>query len=157
VNWVTAHLLLIGLPAIGVPVGVLLVTAGQVRRTPSLRRAGLVVLLAASVLGLVTFAVGQRAARQVETAVPGVDPALILRHAEGAEAARLALIVLGLASAGVLAVRRDSGALPWLVGGLVVFGLVAVLLVVRAARFGGDIRHPELRAPAATAEPATAP
>lgn len=156
-NWTTAHLLLIGMPALGLPVGLALTLAGQGLKRPVLLRAGLIVVLAACLLGLLTFLAGERAARDLEKLEPGVNAGLVHRHAEGAEAARLALGVLALASAGVLLVRRDSGALPWLVGGLVVFGLVAALLVARAARFGGEIRHPELRDQAAVEKPAAAP
>jgi hypothetical protein len=157
VNWITAHLLLIGLPALGLPTGLVLLVTGQVRRSDRLRRAGLVILVVASLAGLATFAAGRRAATQVEATVPGVDPELILRHAAGAEAARLALVVLAAASAGVLCVRRDSGALPWLIGGLAVFGLVAVLLVGRAALYGGEIRHPALRGQVSAVRPAPSP
>ena len=65
--------------------------------------------------------------------------------------------MLALASAGVLLVRQDSGAHPWLVGGLVVFGLVAALLVARAVAYGGEIRHPGIRGQTSAARPATAP
>jgi hypothetical protein len=143
-NWLQLHLLLVTVPMTGLLLGLGLLVYGQVRRRPALRKLGLGVLIAASLAGLLAFAVGRRAEVEARK-LPGVEPQRLDSHAGGAEAARIALAVLAAAAIGVLLVRDDSAAHPWLTGGIAVFALVAVLLVARAALLGGEIRHPGLR------------
>jgi hypothetical protein len=144
VNWLQLHLLLVTVPMTGLALGLALLVYGQLRGRAAARRLGLAVLIGGSLVGLLAFAAGRRAEAQAN-ALPGVEPARVERHAGGAEAARIALVVLAAASIGVLLVRRESAALPWLAGGIAVFALVAIVLVARAALLGSEIRHPETR------------
>ena len=151
-TWIQLHLALVTVPLTGLALGFGLLVFGQLRRRPGLRRCGLGLLVVASLVGLLAFAAGRRAEEKAR-ALPGTDMQRVEHHAGGAEAARIALVVLAAASIGVLLVRADSPAHPWLAGGIAVFALVAFLLVARAALLGGAIRHPELRGAPAGAPP----
>jgi uncharacterized membrane protein len=153
VTWPHVHVVVVHLPVLGLPVGMLLALAGRLRRNRDLECAGLLMIVAAALIGLLAFASGQRAERVLD-ATTGLPAAWVEPHEDAAEIARIALIILTAAAIGTLLVRRDSAALPWLVTATAVFGLVAALLVARAAQLGGRIRHLELRSAPAAVEPA---
>ena len=142
-NWLQLHLVLVTVPVTALALGFGLLVWGQLRARAAVRRLGLAVLIGASLVGLLAFAAGRRAETQAR-ALPGTEVVRVERHADGAEAARIALVVLAAASIGVLLVRSNSAALPWLAGGIAVFALVAIVLVARAALLGGEIRHSAL-------------
>jgi uncharacterized membrane protein len=150
VTWPHVHVVVVHLPVLGLPAGMLLALAGRLRRNRDLELAGLLMIVAAALLGLLAFASGERAEDALDETT-GLPAAWVEPHEEAAEIARIALLILAAAAIGTLLVRRDSAALPWLVTATAVFGLVAALLVARAAQLGGRIRHPELRSPPAAA------
>jgi uncharacterized membrane protein len=152
VSWPHVHVVVVHLPVLGLPAGMLLALAGRLRRNRDLECAGLLMIVAAALIGLLAFASGQRAERALD-ATTGLPAEWVEPHEDAAEIARIALLILAAAAIGTLLVRRDSAALPWLVTATAVFGLVAALLVARAAQLGGRIRHPELRAAPAAAVP----
>lgn len=154
-NWLQLHLVLVTVPLTGLALGLGLLVWGQLKRRAAVRRFGLALLIGASLVGLLAFAAGRRAEAQAR-ALPGIEVVRVDRHADGAEAARIALVVLAAVSIGVLLVRSDSAALPWLAGGIAVFALVAIVLVARAALLGSEIRHSELHG-ASTQPPAPEP
>jgi uncharacterized membrane protein len=147
-TWPQIHQILVYTTVVTLPLGFLLLFAGALRHRHRLRRFGLGLLLAASLVGLLAFAAGGHAKLALLEA-GGVRVDRIQHHQQGAEAARIALIVLGAASIAVLLVRDNSAAHPWLTGGLVIFALVATLLLFRAALLGRAILHspPDAGAP----------
>lgn len=62
-NWPHVHVVVVHLPVLGLPAGMLLALAGRLRRNRDLECAGLVMIVAAALLGLLAFASGERAER----------------------------------------------------------------------------------------------
>jgi uncharacterized membrane protein len=143
-NWAYAHLLLNHLPVLGSFLGLGLLLAGLVRRSPALSRAALWTLLATALLGIATFWTGERAEELVEE-LPGVEHELIHEHEEAAEQARIAFLAAGALALAALVFRREGAARRALLGLTLVVALVAAVLLARAANLGGPIRHPEIR------------
>jgi hypothetical protein len=120
-TWAHIHLALNHVPVVGLPVVVLLLAWGVVRRSPEVTRAslGLLVLLAA--VTIVVQLTGEPAEDLVE-GLPGVFESGIERHEEAALIGSIGMTALGLLGCVALSVY---------------FGWVANL--------GGQIRHSEIR------------
>ena len=152
-NLVHIHLLLTHVPVLGTVFGLLLLLAALAWRSDHLRRAAFVTFVACALVAAPTFLTGEAAEDAVED-LPGVTDAQIERH-EDIAAVALALAVtmgvIGLAGL-VTAARaprlsRASGYAAALLG-VATAGVMAV-----TANSGGGIRHSEIRAAAATAVP----
>ena len=118
------------------------------------QRLGLGLVAFAAVSALPVFFSGEGAEEIVEHR-PGVSEARIERHEEAAEAALYVLLAAGgLAAAGLLVGRIRPAAPARTVTGLaLLLTLVAAGMMLQVAHLGGQIRHDEIRAAAATASP----
>ena len=149
------HLLVNHVPILGSLFIVILGVYGLVRRQPEVVRAAVIALVAVGAMSFIALETGERAEEMVEH-LPGFSERLIHEHAEAADVATYASIVMGLLALGVLIWRRrqpDVGLAPavaLLVGTAIVFGLMA-----RVGNLGGQIHHAEIR-PGATEQAAPA-
>ncbi|MCA8829764.1 hypothetical protein [Hymenobacter pini] len=135
------HLLLNHTPILGSLFGLLVLAVGVVRRNPTITRVGLVSLLGAAALAILTQHTGEGAEEVVEK-IPGITHQLIHAHEEAAELGFWALELTGALALLALLVttRARLFTLAALAGALLSFGLLA-----RAGNLGGQIRHSEIR------------
>ena len=144
-SWAHIHLALNHVPVIGLPIVVLLLIWGLVRRNAELIRAafGLLVLL-----GLVTLVVqltGEPAEDLVE-GLPGVLDSMVERHEEAALIGTIGMS--GLALLALFGWWRSRGGhmlARWYAGVVLVGGVLLSGYFGWVANLGGQIRHSEIR------------
>jgi uncharacterized membrane protein len=137
------HIALVHLPVVLCPLGAILLAVAHLRHSLPTARVGLAVLLAASVIVIPVFLLGEPAEEIVEH-LPGISEATIEKHEESAEAAlwltlaagALSIIAWICISAGAR-LERIALALTFIVS-----TLASAALAFTAHR-GGAIRHPE--------------
>jgi uncharacterized membrane protein len=143
------HLLLNHVPVVGAVFGLLFLVVALVRRDGALAKVSFAFLALVGAVSVAVFMTGEPAQEAIEK-LPGFSERLIDRHED---AALLATIVAGtmgaLALASLILYRRR--ALPrW----LTMLGLVAAVgasaMMAYTANLGGQIRHSEIRAGAAS-------
>jgi hypothetical protein len=162
------HLLLNHVPTVAFAIALFLFLWSQLAKNDSLQRASLVLFAGIALLAIPTYVSGNAAAEALcvgpETAGvtakgPCEDSAVslapILTHESAALIALLAIQITGvLAWLGLWQVRRIGRIARWNITAVLALALVSMGLVTRAANFGGDIRHAEIRE---TAQAPTAP
>ena len=155
-----AHLLLNHVPTIGFGIGLFLFLWALIANAAELRMAALVVLTGVALLTIPAYWTGNAAAERICPGIDAVDsgatamscpdaaivPHLIHTH-EGA--AFLALVFIQITGAAawlaLWQVRRFTTPRNWSVVLVLFLSLVSLVLAARAANFGGEIRHPEIR------------
>ena len=160
-----AHLLLNHVPSIGFAVGLFLYVWSLAARSEELRRAALVLFVGVALLAIPTYATGNAAAEAIcsgASGAPGVTTkgpcaddsvslGAILTHEGAALPALLVIQITGaLAWLGLWQLRRTGGVAQWTVRAVLILALASLALVARAAGYGGEIRHVEIRGAAAT-------
>ena len=144
------HLALNHLPVVTTLIALILLAVAVAWRSDGLLRSGAAVALGAALVSAPAYLSGEPAEEQIEK-MSGVSEDTIERHEEAAEAAAVAVALLGLAAAGCLLRFRRTPIPRSVAVALLVVALVATALFGRAANLGGEIRHPEIRADAAAA------
>jgi len=138
------HIILNHIPVIGIPFGVALLVWGFLRKSPEVRRTGLLVFVAIALVTIPTYLTG-KAAEDVVEHLAGVSDDLIENHEDAAKIALVATSVLG----GLSLIRLLIPA-RFAVGGpltvvVFVFSLGVAGWLGRTANLGGQIRHSEIR------------
>lgn len=142
---VQLHLALNHSPLFAIVAALGFLVAAHFRRDETLEKIGLGALVVAALLVLPVYFTGEPTEELVEH-LPGVSHALIHRHEEAAELAFVLTLIAGALSLGALLLPRWGRTVPKLaVGAVAALALVALGFVSRAAHFGGEIRHPEIR------------
>jgi hypothetical protein len=136
-------------PVVGTVFIVVLLLVALVRRSTELTRVSLALLTLLGVTAVVVFLTGEPAEELVEN-LPGVSHAVIERHEEAALVATIAIGIVGALSALALGVFRNRALPRWITS----IGLVATIgagaMMGFTANLGGQIRHTEIRAGAAS-------
>ena len=137
------HLMLVHLPIVLVPVGLLLLLAGALRHSRELQAAALALHLVAGATCWVAKESGERAEESIERMhLPAIgSESLQHQHEEMAEKATALCLLLGLFSLAGL-VRPPSR--PLLASHLVL-AAVATGMLAYTGFLGGQIRHSEIR------------
>ena len=144
------HLILNNVPVIGMVAVVLLLGYAMMRRSEELQKTA---LGAAVLVALVTpgaYFTGEPAEHAVK-GLPGVTKQLIDRHEDAALLAFIAISATGLVALALLVKWRSPALRTKGVRAAMFLGLVALVLVIRAAAFGGEVRHTEIRSGSAAA------
>lgn len=144
-QWTQLHLALNHLPVMGVPFLLVLMMWGMFRRSAEILRLshGWMVLLC--ILSIVLKFTGDFAAEEGAGRLSG-SKVWVERHEQSADQATTGLFLLGVSSAvGWVVGRRRPSVPSWANWTSLGLGVVTVILVGRAAHFGGQISHPELR------------
>jgi len=144
-NLVEVHLLLNHFPTIGMIVGLGVFIVALAANSNDLKRASLGIFFFIALLSIPAFVTGT-AAELALSKTPEVNKTMVLRH-ENAAFAALAVMELtgGLAWLGLWQYRRLSRLPQGTLAAVLVLGLASFGLMTRAADFGGEIRHPEIR------------
>lgn len=150
-TWAHIHLAVNHLPVLLVPVAIAMLSAAWAKNSAELRKAGMAWLIVAAVTGGGAYLTGEPAEEVIED-LPGVSKPAIEEHEEAALLAAVATGVAGLLAIGSLVTGRGPHSAPaWMLATTFVVALLAAALMARAANLGGQISHPEIRGPAATA------
>lgn len=144
------HLVVNHVPILGTVFALLLGLAGAALRKPDLVRAALVGFVIAGAASLAATKSGEEAEHVVE-GLPGVTEQAIHAHEEAAEVANYGAIALGVGALVALAFAWSAPLPVWATAAVLVLALGVSGLMVRAGNLGGEIRHTEIRAGAATA------
>ena len=144
-NLAHLHILLNHFPTIGAIVGVGLFIVALVWKSKDLTRASLGLFVVIGLLTIPAYVTGNMA-EEVLLEGPGVSEAYVHRHQD---AALLAFIFMQIAGAlawfGLWQYRRIARTTTWNLSAVLVVAVIAVGLMARAASFGGEIRHTEVR------------
>jgi len=138
------HLITNHIPVLG-SVGILFVMLyGFVFKNDSIKKLGLVLAILVALTSIVAFKSGHKS-EDIAEKFPGVTEHMIDEHEEAAELAFYTLeAVGGLALLALLACKKES--IAKLLTLLVFLGSIAATVTMgRAAKLGGEIRHPEAR------------
>lgn len=142
-NAAYAHLVLNHLPPILGIAAIIVIVCGALWRSDAVRRAGVVLVVAAAVAAVPTFYSGENA-EEIVKKLDGVNAAAIEPHEESAEAALTLLIIAATAALAALIVFRRPREIPsWAVVSLVALLLITTGVTIRTALLGGKIHHPE--------------
>jgi uncharacterized membrane protein len=142
------HLLLNHLPVIGFGIGLALFVVSLVSNQSELRRVGLVIFFLAAALTIVTYVSGNDARESLKK-TPGVSGALMEAHESAALVAFVFMEITGFFSwIGLWIWGRPSRFARLNVGIVLILATMTLVLMSRAAYFGGAIRHPETEAAA---------
>ena len=138
------HLLLNHFPTVAFSIGLCLFVIGLFRKSDELRRVSLVIFFITAALTIATYVTGNDAGEVVKE-LPGVSVALIGAHESAALVAFVFMQVTGFfAWLALWTWRRLSRWANWNLAAVLVFGIVTLGLMARAANIGGEIRHPEI-------------
>jgi uncharacterized membrane protein len=156
-NLAHVHLLLNHFPTVGMIFGIGLFIVALMTKSDHLKSASLVIFFGIALLSIPTFASGT-AARLALEHTPEVSIPMIETHETAAFEALAVMELTGaLAWMGLWQRRRLSRFPQATLSAVLVAGLVSFGLMGRAADFGGEIRHPEIReAPNVAAGPTSA-
>ncbi|HEY1242359.1 MAG TPA: DUF6644 family protein [Bryobacteraceae bacterium] len=147
------HLLLNHFPTIGMIIGGGLFAVALVTRSNDLKLASLVVLLGIALIAIPTYISGNGAQDAIKS-LPGVSKSLIETH-EGTAFVGLGFMELTGAFAwlALWQFRRLARIPGWNLAVILLLTLITFSVMVRASNLGGEIRHEEIRATPAPAEP----
>ena len=144
VNVAHAHLLLNHAPTVGIVIGLGLFFLALFRRSDELRHASLEVFFLSALLTLPTYVSGVAAQASIQ-GLPDVSEASIQAHHD---AALLAFVLMQLTGAAawfaLWQARRTSRPAFLTSSAVVLFSVLTVASMARAATVGGEIRHPEI-------------
>lgn len=146
-NFAHLHLVLNHVPAVGVLVVGLIFAMTAGRRSAPLERVTLGLLVLFALLTIPVYLTGE-SAEHVAERLPGVAEAMIDRHEDAAQAALVAVEVLGAIALVGLALFRRRLLPRGFVLALAAFIVVTTGLFGWTGYLGGQIRHTEIRAAA---------
>ncbi len=144
-DWTQTHLALNHLPVIGLPLALLWLVVGWVRRSPAVLRLALWSVLAVSIAAIAIKFTGDFAAEQSAARLAGVKE-FVSRHEQAGDQVTTSVFLLALATALALWLgRKQRPVRAWALAVVVLVGVATCGLYVRCAHFGGEISHAELR------------
>lgn len=138
------HLVLTHVPILGVPAGLALLAWGYWKKSPDLRSAALVAFILCGLLAFFAKQTGDGAEDQIEQ-MAGFSKSLVHQHEEMADKAFLLTAGLALASLGVLLAGQRRTLPRATYPALLVLGLASAGLLAYTGALGGEIRHTEIR------------
>ena len=140
------HLVLNHLPSVGTLVALCLLAAARSVGSRDVTRASLLLFVVFALVAIPTFVTGAAAGWAIRRTA-GISERAIAVHQDAALLALVALLVTGWLAWFTL--WRDRRRLPldgWGPPAVLGSGTLALVLLLRTARLGGDINHPEIRA-----------
>lgn len=139
------HLILNHMPILGTAFGSLLLLLGLIKKSPDLKKTGLLFFVIAALVTIPTFYSG-RASPRIVKELPGVTRPFIHDHAEAGEYAFIVVGILGaLSLLGLILSCRASSERNWVYLVCFVLSLPVGAAMARTAYLGGQIRHTEIR------------
>jgi len=144
-NLAHLHLVLNHFPTVGFGSGIGLFVLSFFLKNDVLRQLGLAVMFVMALVAIPVYETGVAASETI-SAIPGVSSTLIAAHEDAALLAFVFMEITGALSwLELWQVRRISRPTRGNVWAVFLFSVVTLVLMLRAANLGGDIRHPEIR------------
>lgn len=151
-NLVHVHLLLTHVPVLGTVFGLLLLVAALAWRSDHLRRAAFVTFIATALVTAPTFLTGEAAEEAVED-LPGVTDARIEQHEDVAAVALTLAVIMGVIGlTGVVSRARAPRVSRASAYAAALLGVVTAGVMAVTANSGGAIRHSEINSTAPAAQ-----
>lgn len=145
-TWPHIHLIINHAPVFAIITGVVVLVLTLFIRRPGMLRTACLFLAVGGALAVPVYFTGEPTEESLERSY-AVSDAFIEPHEDAALLAMIGAIVVGVLALGALILpqsRRPRPAMT-LILALLAVGLVDAVLIARAANFGGEIRHPEIR------------
>jgi len=136
------HLLLNHIPIIGTIFGIGFMAFGYLRKNQTITNAAKVVLIIVALLTIPTFFTGEPAEEILEKVVPDISGSMIHAHAEAAEFAFVAMLLLGALSLFSLWKKRAVRIYDLII---LIFSIIVFIMMARVGNLGGQIQHKEIR------------
>lgn len=144
-SWTHLHLALNHIPVIGAPFLLLLLAWGCWKRSRDLTRTALWWFIGFTALAIALKFTGDFAWGEAADRLRPVSE-FVSAHEQSADQATTGVFLLGIAAAVAVFLGRGTRPTPsWILGTVLVLGLITTLLMARAANLGGRINHPEVR------------
>lgn len=144
------HLMTNHIPVIGIPLAVLVLIYGLVRKQEAVEQVGLGLLVLVALGTIPAYLSGDPAHELVEHE-PGVRHALVHEHEEAADFGFFFAEAIGVGALAVLVTRKKYPKLAHRTSvATAVVGVFTFFVIARVALLGGDIRHVEIRTDALT-------
>ena len=141
-----AHLHLIGnhLPVVGIPIALLFLVYGLMKRNLQMQQLSLFVLVGLAAMTIPVYLTGEPAEKTIEN-LPGIAESFIANHEDAALVSLVLTILTGLAA--VVALLIKSNEKKFRLANLMVASIacMAGLSLIYTANLGGKVRHTELR------------
>ena len=148
-NFAHLHIVLNHVPSIGTTLGVILLIASFYKKSDRLMKLSLEILVVMALAVLPTYVSGN-AAQQILRNRADIPKGLIEAHQNSAMLTLLLTVITGtLAWFALWEFRRFARPGSGLATATLVFSILTAALILRTANLGGDISHPEIRAPGA--------
>lgn len=138
------HLMLVHVPVIGIPIGLILLCYGLMKTSSQIRGIALALIAVTAVAAIPAYLTGESAEEVVENRA-GVSENTIEAHEEAAELTFVIVQILGAIS--IISLIAGGRLVPlkqWTDRSVLLFAIIASLLLVRTANLGGRIGHPEV-------------
>jgi uncharacterized membrane protein len=146
-NFAHLHIVLNHVPSLGTTVGVILLIASFYKKSDRLMKLSLEILVLMALAALPTYVSGN-AAQQILRNRADIPKGLIEAHQNSAMMTLIFIIITGtLAWFGLWQFRRFSRPGSTLSTATLIFSILTAAVILRTANLGGDISHPEIRAP----------
>ncbi len=144
-NGAHLHLVLTHIPIVGIGFGIVLLAVALLKKSRELQQVSFGMLVLLALLTLPVYFTGEPAEELVEE-LPGISEGTIERHAEAAEVALVAAIILGATAAGAFLFSWRAKPLPQVVSlSVLLLALGVGGALAWTANLGGQIRHTEIR------------
>ena len=148
-NIVHLHLLLNHFPLIGAIISALLLAVALLRRSSELAKISLAFLALIGGMAVVVFLTGEPAEEALEK-LPGFSERLVDLHEDAALVATVVTGTIGALALGAMILYRRRAVPRWVTTLVLVCAVGASAMMGYTAYLGGQIRHTELRASAAS-------
>lgn len=150
------HLMLNHLPFAGILIGIPILLVAWWRKSDTLARTGMFVILLSGIVTIPTFLTGEPAEEIIEH-LPGISEKLIKIHEESAETTiwLVAAAAIGALISLIIAFKKKSmpmRAIP----AVTVLAICAMGFLAWTSNLGGEISHPEVRKDKMVTAPASA-
>lgn len=143
-NFAHLHLILNHLPVVGLPVTLVFLIFGIIRKNDELQRFALTCLAVLSIVTVGVFLTGEPAEEAAEN-LPAVSEAVIEPHEEAATVSLVLTVLTGILALGTLLLVRDRARFRYAVLATAAFALVSTVSLGYTANLGGKVRHTEIR------------
>ena len=139
------HLALNHLPLASIFFGLAMMTYGLVNKNGVYIRLSFIFFLVAALFTVATFGTGA-ASQGFAEKLPGISTDHIKPHRDAAKVALMVMMSLaGLLVVGHYVIGSKNPPPAWFIQLAFALGAITMLLLINAGKYGGHIRHPELR------------
>jgi len=154
-NQAHLHLLFNHFPIIVPMAGILVMIAGYVLKSETVKGTALGLFVFGAIMAIPSMATGE-GAEEIAEKIPGITKDIIHHHEEMAEKFAFLSYFLGLLSAfGIWSLWKKKKFVNVVFGLALAVALINIYLAKQAGTSGGEIRHTEIRTGAATPDAGT--